>query len=210
MQIHRLQSPVTVLGPGSRAVIWVQGCNIGCHGCLAPYMHDFDKGVAMSIGEVAQWILHQENVQGITLSGGEPTVQSEELVAIIDIIRKNRDFSVVCYTGRTFEDLNESRDNHILDLLDRIDLLVDGPYIQSRHADILWRGSSNQRLIPLTNRYRSIVEALDPITDKSAGLEFTSCGETLYYVGVPTDPDFDKKIRQEMNLYHLINRKPSK
>ncbi len=206
LRIHRLQSPVTVLGPGSRAVVWVQGCDIGCRGCLAPYTQDPSGGTAMSLAEVSQWVLDQPDIEGITITGGEPTMQSDELVAIIDAIRKHRDLGVVAYTGRTIETLTEAGDANISGLLDRVDLLVDGPYIRRQHADLLWRGSRNQRLIPLTDRYRSIVESLTPATDKSAGIEFTASRGILYYAGVPAEPDFDKKIEREITLRHFTEQ----
>lgn len=198
LQIHRLQSPVTVLGPLARAVIWVQGCDIGCKGCLAPYTQDPGGGLAMSVEEVSDWILQQEDIDGITISGGEPTLQSRGLVALIDTVRKHRDLGVVCYTGRTIEQLQLLQSGDITALLERVDLLIDGPYVRKLHSGLLWRGSSNQRLIPLTDRYRHIVESLRSDTDRSAGLEFTASEGQLYYAGVPADSDFEMKLWREM------------
>jgi anaerobic ribonucleoside-triphosphate reductase activating protein len=133
-------------------------------------------------------------------------MQSRELVAVVDTIRKQRDLGVVAYTGRTIESLVDSGDPDILAFLDRVDLLIDGPYVRSQHADLLWRASRNQRLIPLTNRYRSLVENLTPATDRSAGIEFTYSDGVVYYVGIPSDPDFHENMAREMNLMRYIER----
>ena len=95
------------------------------------------------------------------------------------------------YSGYSYEWLRERGSQAQRELLSRLDLLVDGPYLRERHSDLLWRGSTNQRLIAVTARYRPIIEALSSETDRSAGLEVTidELGRAVF-TGVPADPGF--------------------
>ena len=195
LSIHRLHSPVRVLGPGSRAVIWVQGCSLGCPGCIADYARDRAEGAMMGTDEAARWLLAQGEIEGVTLSGGEPMEQAAPLAEVLDLVRAQRDLGVVCYTGYALEQLRASGDVGVAQLLERIDLLIDGPYLRERHRSLLWRASSNQRLLALTPRYSGIVEGLTPDTDRSAGVEF-AVGQSgaVLYAGVPDTPDFNAEF----------------
>lgn len=95
-------------------------------------------------------------MDGLTVSGGEPFLQAEALADLIDRIRARRDMGVIVYTGYTIEHLRQQPEAR--SLLERIDLLIDGPYIQALDDGRSLRGSSNQRVICLTERYR---DALD-------------------------------------------------
>ena len=108
----RLASPITydsiVDGPGLRAVIWTQGCNHNCKGCHNPQTHDTCGGHSVDslkiISEIYKLRLHR----GITLSGGEPFMQSE---ALLDIAKESKklNLDVWAYTGYTFEELIDKK-----------------------------------------------------------------------------------------------------
>ena len=150
----RLASPITydsiVDGPGLRAVIWTQGCNHNCKGCHNPQTHDTCGGHIVDslniISEINKLRLHR----GITLSGGEPFMQSE---ALLDVAKecKNLNLDVWAYTGYTFEDLTDKKNPNYfnnINLLRNIDVLVDGRFIETKKDITLrFRGSSNQRII---------------------------------------------------------------
>lgn len=150
----------------------------------------------MPVNAVAEWILAQANIEGITLSGGEPLDQADSLMELIRLIRHERDFGVVCYTGHTIEKITDTRHRS---LLDNVDLLIDGSYLQSAHADLLWRGSKNQRVHILTDRYRAEVEPLLSVSDRSAGMEFRigSDGNPAF-IGVPHVANFSHTLEQEL------------
>ncbi|MEW6280026.1 MAG: 4Fe-4S single cluster domain-containing protein [Candidatus Eremiobacterota bacterium] len=176
-----------MLGPGRRAVIWVQGCPMRCPGCLVPDSWSPHGGFPVSVDEVADWVLSLPGCDGLTLSGGEPMAQAPQLAQLVDRIRARRDLGVVCYTGYRHESLKAPRQR---ELLSRVDLLIDGPYRREEHADLLWRGSRNQRLIPLTARY-SI-----PSEDRSAGLEVRVLADGRFtFAGVPPWPDYLERLR---------------
>lgn len=191
IRIFRREAPVKVLGPGARAVVWVQGCPFACRNCIVPESWDAAGGESVEIAELAQWILEQPEIEGVTYSGGEPMEQADALAELTDQLGAKRDLGVVCYTGYTWEHLQAKGTPGQRALLERIDLLIDGVYIESRHADRLWRGSANQRLLPLSDRYRGLIESLSPEQDRSAGMEFSMKESGLVaYAGVPAMPGF--------------------
>ena len=148
--VHMKEPAVRVLGPGVRYVLWVQGCGKRCPGCTAPTAWDMEAGTPVKTGALA-WEIALSGADGLTISGGEPFLQAEELAEMIDVIRRKRDMGVIVYTGFLYEELMEREDARAL--LERTDLLIDGPYIRELDDGKSLRGSSNQRVIPLTDRY---------------------------------------------------------
>ncbi|MCT7973423.1 4Fe-4S single cluster domain-containing protein [Laspinema olomoucense] len=199
LQIFRRQSPVEVLGPGQRAVLWVQGCPFACPGCIVPESWDARGGETVTIEELAHWILAQPNIEGITLSGGEPMMQANALSQLIDTLHQQRDLGVMCYTGYRLETLQQQGSDAQRQLLQRIDLLVDGQYRQEEHDNLLWRGSRNQRLWLLTSRDRAAVAQQLAQGDSSAGLSFVSAttGE-VFFTGVPPSAGFRQQFESQM------------
>lgn len=211
LRIFRRQSPVEVLGPGQRAVIWVQGCPFACAGCIVPESWDetgdATGGEAVPVAELAQWILKQPDIAGITLSGGEPMMQAAALVSLIDQVQAQRDLGVMCYTGYRLEALQNQGTESQRALLNRIDLLVDGRYVEAQHDNLLWRGSRNQRLLCLSHRYRADLEARLANGDISAGMAFVSGqnGE-LYFTGVPAIAQFRPAFEEQMHHRGIVIR----
>ena len=126
-------------GPGLRYSIFVQGCYHNCLGCHNPESHDVNGGYLKDIEEILKEI--DEN----PLSGGEPMLQVEALIELSKEIKK-RNLNIVLYSGYTYEqiinDVNKKR------LLELCDMLVDGKFeLEKRSLSLLYRGSSNQRLI---------------------------------------------------------------
>ncbi len=133
-------------GPGIRYAVFVQGCPHRCVGCHNPLSHDYNGGYLKDIDQLAEEIKANPLLDGVTFSGGEPFSKAQELIALADKLSMH----VVCYTGYLFEDLinGANEENQWKRLLERIDILVDGPFVQEKKSyDLLFRGSSNQRLI---------------------------------------------------------------
>ena len=191
LRLFRRESPVSVLGPGLRAVVWVQGCPFACRGCIVPESWPASEGDAVPAQEMAEWVLAQPDIEGVTFSGGEPMEQAGALAALVDAIRVKSDLGVVCYTGYRLETLQRQGTEAQRTLLARVDLLIDGVYREDEHADLRWRGSANQRLLPLTERYRAVVEEIEAGADCSAGMEFFMDERGAFgFAGVPAQPGF--------------------
>ena len=136
-------------GPGLRLTVFVQGCPHNCPGCHNPETHDIHGGRLVDTSEIIAKMDANPLLDGITLSGGEPFLQPEACAELADEAHK-RGLNVWCYTGHTIDTIIGGRDNGKRGLLKRIDVLVDGPYIESlRTLELPWRGSKNQRVIEL-------------------------------------------------------------
>ncbi|MCC7422329.1 MAG: radical SAM protein [Planctomycetaceae bacterium] len=183
IRIARFSPGCRVLGPGLRAVVWVQGCPLRCRECVVPEMLPFEGGKDISVHELARRLIALPDVEGVTFSGGEPTSQSAAIVRVLGLVRAERDFSCMIYSGFTYEKLLRDGDDDQRRLLSQIDILVDGPYLPERHTDLRWRGSSNQRVLFLSERYRSLQSMTE---DRGHWLEFEYLPEgDLRWAGIP-------------------------
>ena len=144
-----------VNGPGRRFVIWLQGCTFRCKGCFNPEFHSMKGGKLMSIEEIMNHIEEAGDIEGVTYSGGEPMLQAVELIELSKRIKK-KSLSIVCYTGFTYEQILGGKVKGGRELLQWIDILIDGLFIEEEKAPLLWRGSRNQRVYFLTDRYKHL------------------------------------------------------
>lgn len=145
-------------GPGVRSVLWVQGCGRECPECCNAPFADPAGGIEATVGQVVASILGVEGAEGVTFSGGEPFEQAVQLAAVARQVRALRDIGVVCYSGFTLDQLRSNGVAGADELLEQVDLLIDGPFDSARAAPLRWRGSDNQRLHFLTARYRELEE----------------------------------------------------
>ena len=153
IQVADICQSTRALGPGLRAALWVQGCPLRCPGCIAGDWLTFEGGHSLSLEDTAARLLSNSQIEGITLSGGEPTAQAPALASLLKMIRARRELHVICFSGFPYENLLQRPDaSGVKDLLAEIDLLIDGPYIQSQNTGDTFAGSRNQRMIALTNR----------------------------------------------------------
>jgi len=154
--------PVTEAeGPGARFAVWVQGCAIRCPGCCNPHMFDAEGGEAVEPEDLlARLDEVRGRVEGITLLGGEPFEQAAALVPFVRGARE-RGSSVVAFSGYRIEELRRDRPPGARELLDAVDLLVDGPFVTSLPGSRRrWAGSDNQDFHFLTDRYSPGVEVI--------------------------------------------------
>ena len=134
-------------GPGLRFTVFTQGCPHRCPGCHNPGTHDPAGGREVSVAELAAELSGNPLTDGLTLSGGEPFCQAAECAALARIARE-RGLNVWAYTGYTYERLLAGEVPDALALLEQVDVLVDGPFVEAEKSyAALFRGSANQRLI---------------------------------------------------------------
>ncbi len=152
LNIHAYLEESKVNGPGIRALVFTQGCHHGCKNCQNPETWDLGKiGELISPDDLAKKILSNNNHEGVTYSGGEPFLQAKGLAEVSKIIREEKGLTTVCYSGYMYEELTGKNPPPCADfLLEQIDLLIDGRYVDSLKTNEfgagLYRGSSNQKL----------------------------------------------------------------
>lgn len=150
--VYMKEPEVHVLGPGTRYVLWVQGCNQNCQGCVAENAKNMEQGTPINIDALVYEIALSK-AEGITISGGEPFLQAEELYDLLSKIEKKRKMGVIIYTGFLYEEL--IKNDIAKKLLSKVDLLIDGPYVRELDDGKSLRGSSNQRAIFITDKYKT-------------------------------------------------------
>lgn len=133
----------SVDGPGLRTAIYFAGCDHACPGCHNPDSHDPKGGKPMSIDEIITVVeAHGFNV---TFSGGDPLQQPADELAELARRLTEIGYTIWCFTGYLYEHI------HAHPALKHVEVLVDGPFIEAlRDTDLIFRGSSNQRLIALS------------------------------------------------------------
>lgn len=144
MRVLDIVEGTSVDGPGLRTAIYFAGCLHQCPGCHNMQSWDMAGGREMTVAEIVEAV-ERAGFSGVTFSGGDPLYQIDELTRLAGAL-KERGYDLWCYTGFLWESL-ASDDRYSL-LLNTVDVLVDGPFVQSlRDTGLLFRGSSNQRLI---------------------------------------------------------------
>lgn len=148
-------------GPGLRISIYCAGCPHHCKGCHNPNSWDIGNGRIVSVDEIMKVILADE-FSNVTFTGGEPLFQVEAFTSLAKRIKAETKKTIWCWTGYLYEDILE--DKRLSMILPYIDVLVDGPFIESQKDTTLYfRGSSNQRVIYLKEKSEELIEGTVPI-----------------------------------------------
>ncbi|MCQ2231373.1 MAG: anaerobic ribonucleoside-triphosphate reductase activating protein [Paludibacteraceae bacterium] len=144
LRIYRIVRDTAVDGVGWRTTIYCSGCSHECPGCHNPATWDIDSGETKTIDEVLEFLSKDEN--NVTFSGGDPMYQAVAFTELARRIVEEQHKTIWCYTGFTYEQVIANR--AMSRMLTWIEVLVDGPFIEYlRDTNLLFRGSSNQRLI---------------------------------------------------------------
>lgn len=145
-----------VNGPGCRAVVWVQGCPRECQGCFNPASWSFEINQLTAVEELAEKIVSNPHHTGVTFSGGEPFWQATALAELAKRV-KEKGLNVMSFTGFTLEQLQlPSAPAGSQDLLAQLDILIDGPFVESLaiHAPDSPVSSRNQRVHVLNPAFK--------------------------------------------------------
>lgn len=143
MRIAGIVRDSIVDGEGIRDVVFVQGCGKQCKGCHNPDTWDYNGGCHRFIGDIVNELFDSSN--DVTISGGEPLDQFEDLLELC------RHFweagkNIWVYTGNVFD----PRRSIYAKLARYVDVIVDGRFVEElKDPNLLFRGSSNQRIIDL-------------------------------------------------------------
>lgn len=195
IQINKAHFPVTVLGPGRRIGIWLQGCSIRCPGCVSLDTWDADAGRGISVDALIHWCREVTGgvLDGVTISGGEPFDQAEALGFLLDGLidwrsRLNRPFDILCYSGLPYKRLLAMHGA----LLRKLDAIIPEPYVHARPEGGTWRGSDNQALIELSpighERYATYV---DKRARRDKRFQVQVGHDGIWFIGIPSRGDME-------------------
>ena len=180
LNVYTIEHSITTLGPYKRFGLWVQGCHRNCPGCIAGQSHQESDGRWIDTGALSWEIIAAKEIEGLTISGGEPFLQAPALAELIRKVKAIRDVGIIIYTGFLLEELDALPGG--TDLLSLTDLLIDGPYVRELDDGKSLRGSSNQRVHALTSRYASLLHLYG--AEGRPTEEFLHSG-TIHTVGIP-------------------------
>ncbi len=197
LEVNKAHFPVTVLGPGRRIGLWVQGCSIGCKGCISMDTWRADPRKKVDIDDLLSWCrqVGASGFDGVTISGGEPFDQAQALTVLLRGLREWRrvdklDFDILCYSGYPLKTLH-NKHAAILALLDAV---ISEPFIESQEPVAVWRGSSNQLLLPLSNlghqRFDEFVSK--PLADTDKKMQVAVEHGKIWMIGIPARGDMEK------------------
>jgi anaerobic ribonucleoside-triphosphate reductase activating protein len=175
LRIHHMQPASRSNGPGWRAVVWLQGCTLGCPGCFNPETHPAVAGDWKPVSDLSREILAlRPSIQGLTVSGGEPLQQMPGLLAFLETIRGASDLSVILFSGYTWGEIQRMPRHP--QLLKLIDVLIAGRYDPAQRLAHGLIGSQNKTVHYLTERYTPADLAAVP----EAEVILTQNGEIIF------------------------------
>ena len=183
LSVYNYVASTQVLGPYKRFALWTQGCDFACQHCMTPDAQSHNDGMNVQINTFVKVILEQEEIEGITITGGEPFLQSRALTRLLIQLKTKRDLGVIIYTGFTLEQLRTKKSADINALLAHVDILIDGLYVDALNDGISLRGSSNQQVHQFTDRYRECFDQY--YNKKSREIEVHLETDEMMLVGVP-------------------------
>ncbi len=194
-QLNKIQYPVYNLGEGKRIGIWIQGCNLGCKGCVNQTLWNRRGGKSIPVIDVFNWVVSIKNdFDGITISGGEPFQQYEQLVSFLHLIKTKTSLNVHCFTGYYLHELVELYPDKLF--LKYIDRLVDGRYIQEQHDNSNMKGSANQTIYKFANGVPLIDNEIKPSKKWSVKVDNNN---EIYMAGIPKQNEL-KNLCHELEL----------
>lgn len=161
LRLHSFLPGSKVNGPGDRCVVWVQGCSLGCAGCFNPETHSFVAGQEVTVDELFKRVVVAGNIEGITISGGEPLQQSEPVVLLLERLRQETALTSLVFTGFSFDEASQ------LPVFERlrscVDVLICGRFQEDKRLAEGLIGSSNKTVHFFSDRYS--IEDLDDVPD---------------------------------------------
>ena len=208
LKTSALISGSRVNGPGNRFVIWTQGCSKGCRGCFNPETWDSKKGFNSGVSSLARYVLSEVEcgeLDGLTLTGGDPLEQPHELLAFFEELEscdpglKNLPRGVILFTGYTMSEI-ESLAGVDGDAVRRCvchcDVVVDGRYVESLRIKDALAGSSNQgfHFSSAPGRGRVRVTEGELRTDQAVEVHVGE-GNSIQVTGFPDNLRFKGRLR---------------
>ncbi len=185
MYIDRILFPILSLGIHNRLVIWTVGCTKHCKGCANPELWEISGRKDRPVKSILQLIqnLHsQQPIEGITITGGDPLEQPEEILQLLEGLQEITQ-DILLYTGYTMQELENLWSPSMLERLKKnIAVLIDGRYIEGLNEETaVLRGSWNQNIIYFKEQYRAEYEEY---LSKGRTIQNVYMGNQLISVGI--------------------------
>ena len=153
MNYMTIEKCSVVNGTGIRTVLFVSGCTHNCNGCHNKIAMNFKAGQPFGVAAMQELLgsLDNDYVSGLTISGGDP-LHPKNVATVADVVglvvTKHPSKTIWVYTGYTLEELHERNDILVNYVLNNIDVLVDGRFVEElKDPTLEFRGSSNQRIL---------------------------------------------------------------
>lgn len=156
MRVERIMTNISTLGPGNRLVIWTNGCNKRCKGCVSKRLQAISNETEMNLIDALEQF-NLKKIDGVTISGGEPFIQIDELHQLIKYLKDKNINDILVYTGYTYEELKKQNNLKINDILENIAVLIDGEYIEELNdnkSNI--KGSINQKIYIFNQNFKDL------------------------------------------------------
>ena len=187
-QINKIQYPVYNLGQNKRLGIWVQGCSLHCNVCINTDVWDHAGGESVDVLSLFNWILLKaEAFEGITITGGEPFEQYEQLMAFLHLIKAKTKLDVCCFSGYYLHELYSMFPDK--QFTRYIDYLIDGRFSEKELGKENTKGTSNQTTYKFVNEIPYVDESYKFSTNWSLKVD-DSC--KIYLSGIPKTGEIDK------------------
>lgn len=191
--VNKAHYPVTVLGPGQRIGIWLQGCSIRCKDCVSRDTWDVDPEKYITVAALLAWCrrVATADFSGVTISGGEPFDQPQSMGALLKGLHDWRDstaidFDILCYSGYPLTTLRKKHAK----LLALLDAVIPEPYVDGLPLTKVWRGSANQPLVPLSPRGEARFRPhLEAPAEAGRRMQVAADGQRLWFIGIPDRGD---------------------
>lgn len=180
---HYIKS-TRVLGPGKRFVIWTQGCKKRCKNCINPQGQELSGGYMIPVRKLTEIIQDQKDIQGITISGGEPLLQIPALYKLITMVRRNTSLDIMLYSGYRYEEIQGLMEPRLLEkFFGLIDIFIDGEYREEEDHGEMFRGSGNQNIYYFTPKYQEFAGQIQKAYNRD--VEFEVEESEIYMIGIP-------------------------
>ncbi|MCM1506595.1 MAG: radical SAM protein [Ruminococcus flavefaciens] len=192
------ESITNSLGPGKRYVIWVQGCKKNCPNCINPEGRKFSGGYTKSVKEIINCITSLDDICGITVSGGEPFLQYNELKELITLLKLHTKLDVMLYSGYTYSEILAMYPDSE-EFFRNVDIFVDGEYLDEMNSGSAYRGSDNQDIYFFTEKYKPYAEKILSSKQRDFSFEIDDNGE-IYFIGIPPKDFYSQFLRELEDL----------
>lgn len=189
MNIHGY-SISRVNGPGKRFTLWTQGCMKKCPNCFNPETWSHKKNNILSPYEILSLIENYEDLDGITITGGDPFEQESELLSLLFLLHGKRyNKGVIVFSGFTKEQIEQNAIRK--KCLEYVDVLIDGLYIDSLNSSVDLRGSTNQNFYFFSDKIKEEELKFDH------EIEISNSNDSIILTGFPK---LDKKYLKRFGV----------